>query len=197
MLPHGGRPSDGGAGVGRPGLESPGDAREEEREGCGVPRCQRSGESSAHSRSASPSRAESRRSACCGELNVLSDLRGKRVSNVAELLDAGHTRDRAGYFVVTAFVDGCSLQAVLDEEVQLGLPTTVAMIRGLANGLAALHRMGIVHRAIKPPSIMIPKAGPIRRRNDHRPCAARRLSTSTTESRRRRRDLRNSAVHGS
>ncbi len=92
------------------------------------------------------------------ELDALSNLRGKMVSNVAELLDAGHTRGRAGYFVVTAFVDGASLQAVLDEEVTLSLPTTVAMIRGLANGLAALHRMGIVHHAIKPPNILIPEA---------------------------------------
>ena len=65
------------------------------------------------------------------ELNALSDLRGKRVSNVAELLDSGRTRDSAGYFVVTAFVDGPSLQAVLGQDVTLSLPATLAMIRGL------------------------------------------------------------------
>jgi serine/threonine protein kinase len=89
-------------------------------------------------------------------LRALSTLRGKKVPNVTEIFDAGRTRGRAGYFVVSADVQGASLDLIVGREEKLNPPTAIMMIQRLAGGLADLHRTGVVHGHITPSSIIVP-----------------------------------------
>ncbi|HZV00923.1 MAG TPA: bifunctional serine/threonine-protein kinase/formylglycine-generating enzyme family protein [Planctomycetota bacterium] len=72
------------------------------------------------------------------------------------LLDAGKTDD--GPYIVMPLVEGGTLRDRLKEG-PLGIDETLALGRELARALGAAHRVGIVHRDVKPENVLFTKEG--------------------------------------
>ncbi|MGW4303820.1 protein kinase domain-containing protein [Streptomyces sp. NPDC004646] len=64
-------------------------------------------------------------------------------------------------WVATAYVAGPSLAAAVAEHGPLPEPTVRALGAGLAEALDAVHALGLVHRDVKPPNILLTLDGPL------------------------------------
>ncbi|MFC0038348.1 serine/threonine-protein kinase [Actinomadura rayongensis] len=76
----------------------------------------------------------------------------------ASVLDAGTQDDRA--FVVTEFVDGPSLAALVAAEGPRGDTVLERLAVGMAVALAAIHRAGSVHGDLRPANVLLGPDGP-------------------------------------
>src|SRR3954469_14171215 len=94
-------------------------------------------------------------------------------ANIVQVFDIGHTEDT--YFIVMEYVDGVDLKAILDWRRRIGKRVPVAhslyVIMEVCKGLSYAHEMtnpendaplGIVHRDISPPNVLISKQGEIK-----------------------------------
>jgi serine/threonine protein kinase len=63
-------------------------------------------------------------------------------------------------WMATAYVDGPSLADVVDEHGPLPPDAVLALAAGLAEGLQAIHRAGLVHRDLKPSNVLLAADGP-------------------------------------
>ncbi|MGT2526622.1 serine/threonine-protein kinase [Streptomyces nojiriensis] len=78
--------------------------------------------------------------------------------HTAPVVDADPDGDPA--WLVTAFVPGPTLQAVLASVGSLPLDTLTVLAAGLAEALEAIHRVGVIHRDLKPANIIVAEDGP-------------------------------------
>jgi len=76
--------------------------------------------------------------------------------NVATPVERGEAEGQA--FVALTYAPGEGLDALLAKE-QLSVPQAVAVARGLAAGLAALHEAGLVHGDVKAANVIISGEG--------------------------------------
>ncbi|WP_186525888.1 serine/threonine-protein kinase [Leekyejoonella antrihumi] len=90
------------------------------------------------------------------EVSTLSRVRS---ASVAEVLDADVDGDRP--YLVTRYVPGPPLDAVIDEHGPLGPDRLVHLGRGLAMALRAIHAAGIVHRDVKPGNVLMDGEDPV------------------------------------
>ena len=58
-------------------------------------------------------------------------------------------------FIVMEFVEGCGLKEVIQAEAPMPAARVCPLIRQIAGALDAAHRMGIVHRDVKPANVVI------------------------------------------
>lgn len=65
-------------------------------------------------------------------------------------------------FMVVEFVDGPSLQDILDRQVKLSLEETLRYAEPVARGLDHAHESGVLHRDVKPTNIMINSQGTVK-----------------------------------
>ncbi len=79
--------------------------------------------------------------------------------NVMPLFDSG-AADGLLYFVMP-FVDGETLRARVKRTGPLSVEETVAIARGIADGLEHAHRAGIIHRDLKPENILLRDGQPL------------------------------------
>lgn len=83
---------------------------------------------------------------------------------VVDVFDQGD--DRTGpepvLFLVMELVDGGTLRDVLRARGQLGVPGAVAVLDRVLSGLAEAHRLGLVHRDVKPENVLISYAGELK-----------------------------------
>ncbi|GAA3387847.1 hypothetical protein GCM10020369_31830 [Cryptosporangium minutisporangium] len=63
-------------------------------------------------------------------------------------------------YLVTEFVDGPTLQEVVDEQGPLSGGALDAVAIGIATALVAIHEAGIVHRDLKPSNVILSRFGP-------------------------------------
>jgi TolB-like protein/tRNA A-37 threonylcarbamoyl transferase component Bud32/Tfp pilus assembly protein PilF len=86
----------------------------------------------------------------------------RRVShrNVCRMFDLGKTEDTA--YITMEFVSGEDLKTLLKRVGQLPVRRTVAVAEQVCQGLAEAHRLGVIHRDLKPQNIMIDREGSAR-----------------------------------
>ena len=75
---------------------------------------------------------------------------------VVDVHDQGADQDRL--FLVMELVDGGTLRDVLRARGALGVPAAFAVMEQVLSGLAEAHRIGIVHRDVKPENVLISEA---------------------------------------
>ncbi|HVR20534.1 MAG TPA: serine/threonine-protein kinase, partial [Polyangiaceae bacterium] len=74
--------------------------------------------------------------------------------NIVAVTDAGVTSTHIPYFVMER-VEGETLAARLKQRRRLPVVEAIAIARGVLDGLSAAHEIGVVHRDIKPPNILV------------------------------------------
>lgn len=77
--------------------------------------------------------------------------------NVASVHDFGMDGNRP--FMVMEFIQGRSLGRILDEQKSLAPARAIELIGQIAEGLAAAHDRGVVHRDIKPDNVIVLERG--------------------------------------
>jgi serine/threonine protein kinase len=78
--------------------------------------------------------------------------------HTAHVVDANFDADPP--WMVTAFIAGPSLQAAVRDNGPLTVAATAALGAALAEGLAAIHGCGLLHRDLKPGNIIMATDGP-------------------------------------
>jgi serine/threonine-protein kinase len=94
-------------------------------------------------------------------------------ANIVQVFDIGHSEDT--YFIVMEYVDGVDLKALLDWRRRIGKRIPIAhslyVVMEVCKGLSYAHELpnpetdaplGIVHRDISPPNVLISKQGEIK-----------------------------------
>lgn len=76
---------------------------------------------------------------------------------IAKLLDGGTTADGYPYFVMD-YVEGVPITTYCEEQ-ELPTDTRLALFRKVCDAVAAAHQIGVIHRDIKPPNILVTKEG--------------------------------------
>ncbi len=73
--------------------------------------------------------------------------------NVVAVFDVGEDED--GPYLVMELVEGTSLRTLLDREGRLEPTRSLAIAAAVAQGLAAVHAHGVVHRDVKPSNVFV------------------------------------------
>jgi serine/threonine-protein kinase len=74
----------------------------------------------------------------------------------------GHGSDGPVLFLVMELVEGGTLRDVLRARGALGVPAAFAVMEPVLAGLAEAHRLGLVHRDVKPENVLISRAGEVK-----------------------------------
>ena len=85
------------------------------------------------------------------EARFVTQLAHPNVVGVHRVMDLG----ASGIALVMAHIDGRTLKQVIQQERPLAPEFVVSVLRQVAAALAAAHRMGVVHRDVKPENIFI------------------------------------------
>jgi alpha-tubulin suppressor-like RCC1 family protein/tRNA A-37 threonylcarbamoyl transferase component Bud32 len=89
------------------------------------------------------------------EARFVTQLNHPNVVGVHRVMDLG----AGGIALIMAHIDGRTLKQVIKEEHPLSPGFVVGILRQVAAALAAAHRLGIVHRDVKPENIFIDSEG--------------------------------------
>jgi eukaryotic-like serine/threonine-protein kinase len=77
--------------------------------------------------------------------------------SVCRMFDLGRAGDTT--YITMEFVSGEDLKTLLKRVGQLPASRTVSIAREVAEGLVEAHRLGVIHRDLKPQNVMIDRAG--------------------------------------
>jgi len=79
--------------------------------------------------------------------------------HICRMHDLGREEETGTYFITMEYVPGEDLKSLIHSIGALPVGKAVAIARQAAEGLAEAHRMGVVHRDLKPQNIMIDREG--------------------------------------
>jgi serine/threonine protein kinase/Flp pilus assembly protein TadD len=79
--------------------------------------------------------------------------------NVCRMHDLGREEETGTYFITMEYVPGEDLKSLIHSIGALPVGKAVMIARQAAEGLAEAHRLGVVHRDLKPQNIMIDREG--------------------------------------
>ncbi len=88
------------------------------------------------------------------ELKLARKISHRNVGKMYELMESD-----GEHFITMEYVAGEDLKSFIRRSRQLTVGTAVAIGKQVAEGLAEAHRLGVVHRDLKPGNIMIDKDG--------------------------------------
>jgi len=80
--------------------------------------------------------------------------------NIVGVFDYGETSELA--YIIMEFVDGTTLKHVVDKKERFELREIVRLMEGILTGLQYSHDRGVVHRDVKPATIMLTQAGEVK-----------------------------------
>lgn len=80
--------------------------------------------------------------------------------NIVTAFDAG--TEGQIHFLIMEFVDGVTLNQLVEQDGVLSVPDAVRIIRAAGEGLAHAHRTGLVHRDVKPGNVMVARTGEVK-----------------------------------
>jgi serine/threonine protein kinase len=80
-----------------------------------------------------------------------------RHPNVCPVYEVGEHAGRP--FIALAFIEGKPLSELIDPQRPLDQRRAVEIVRGVAEGLAAAHAVGVVHRDVKPHNVVLDERG--------------------------------------
>ena len=89
------------------------------------------------------------------EAHVLRSLKG--IPSAVNIYEAFYANGTAYY--VMEFIDGMTLQKLIERNGLLKLENTAAMFQQLMRNIGLLHEQGVIHRDISPDNIMITREG--------------------------------------
>lgn len=78
-------------------------------------------------------------------------------ANVVSVFDQGSDRDRR--YIVMEYVEGTTLKAIMSRQGPMPVDRALPILEAVVSGLAAAHRLGIVHRDMKPENVLISHRG--------------------------------------
>ena len=74
--------------------------------------------------------------------------------NIVQVFDFGLDEASGRYYIVMEYIHGRSGAEIIREETRLGVADTLELVDGACRGLVHAHRMGVVHRDVKPGNIL-------------------------------------------
>ena len=80
--------------------------------------------------------------------------------NVCRMYDL--SKEKGMYFITMEYISGEDLKSTVSRVGQLSVGKTMAIARQICKGLAEAHKMGVVHRDLKPHNIIIDRDGDVR-----------------------------------
>jgi serine/threonine-protein kinase len=92
-----------------------------------------------------------------GEVAVLGLVDHPQLAGVYELVENG-----GGVALITEYVDGVSLRALLDHSGPLETEAALYVAKGVLLGLREVHARDIVHRALRPENVLIDSTGTVK-----------------------------------
>ncbi|HEY7107028.1 MAG TPA: protein kinase [Acidimicrobiia bacterium] len=81
-------------------------------------------------------------------------------ANIVATYDTGD--DDGTAYIVMELVDGPTVRELLRADGPLPVREVLRIGMQVADALEAAHRAGIVHRDVKPPNVLVPRAGPVK-----------------------------------
>ncbi len=91
------------------------------------------------------------------ELKIARKIVHKNVCRMYHLAE-----DKGTHYITMEYVPGEDLRAMLKMSKRLEIGTAISIAKQVCAGLAEAHRLGVVHRDLKPGNIMIDKEGSVR-----------------------------------
>ena len=88
------------------------------------------------------------------ELRLARQVAHKNVCRMYHLGEAEGT-----HFIIMEYIPGQDLQSMIKMTKQLSMETSVSIAKQICEGLTEAHRLGVIHRDLKPGNIMIDKEG--------------------------------------
>jgi serine/threonine protein kinase/Tfp pilus assembly protein PilF len=77
--------------------------------------------------------------------------------NVCKMYDLGE--EEGTYYITMEYVPGEDLKSFIRRSRQLNVGTAISLAKQVGEGLSEAHRLGVVHRDLKPQNVMIDKEG--------------------------------------
>ncbi len=74
--------------------------------------------------------------------------------NIVQVFDFGLDEASGRYYIVMEYIQGRSGAEIIREETRLGVADTLELVDGACRGLVHAHRMGVIHRDVKPGNIL-------------------------------------------
>lgn len=82
--------------------------------------------------------------------------------NIVQVFDFGLDEASGRHYIVMEYIQGRSGAEILREETRLGVRDTLELVDGACRGLAHAHRMGVIHRDVKPGNILRSDEGAVK-----------------------------------
>ncbi|MDX6682194.1 MAG: eukaryotic-like serine/threonine-protein kinase, partial [Solirubrobacteraceae bacterium] len=82
--------------------------------------------------------------------------------NIVQVFDFGFDEPSGRHYIVMEYIRGRSGAEILREETRLGVADTLVLVDGACRALAHAHRMGVVHRDVKPGNILVSDDGAVK-----------------------------------
>jgi serine/threonine protein kinase/tetratricopeptide (TPR) repeat protein len=89
--------------------------------------------------------------------NELKYARKIRHKNVCHMYDLGE--EKGNHFITMEFVEGEDLKSMIRMSGQLSTGMTIKVAKQICDGLSEAHKLGMIHRDLKPGNVMIDKNG--------------------------------------